>query len=326
MTFAILMSLITLGLYCVQQLGVTLAVGAETILLVAYLQAVRDGVVDEEEKGFARAVRSVKDFGLFFIIISGGALVANQFFTGQLNDFLSITVLFKWSLIGIGLFLGFVRGSGLITGLIQGLSAGTWYALFAVHILAPEAPWEQLVIFYGIWLVGFCMCWTVLVFSLRNKKAAYVAPARPVAASAVPKAAVVITPDRVKSTQETVVAEPAQARPIGSVEPRPDLAPASATFISPVTMTMPKQNPAAEPKTDAEGSAQAKPQPSIPTIPTPPTPPSMPIAASIPPPVPPPPPPKVPVSAPTTPPPPASWLHVMPKTPEELAKRKEQTS
>ena len=303
-----------------QQLGVTLAVGAETILLVAYLQSIRDGVVDDEEKGFARAVRSVKDFGLFFIILSGGAIVANQFFTDQLGNFLSITVLFKWSLIGIALFLGFIRGSSLTAGLLQGLSAGTWFALFAVHILAPEAPWMQLVTFYAIWLVGFSVCWTVLVFALKGKKSSYVATAhlpaeKQIKASAVSKAAVVITPDRVtvKPSQKSVVAEPAHVS---------DKL-VSAPFVPPVTVSMPKQNPAAEPKTDAEGSAQAKPLVPIPSIPKPPTPPPAPVAAAMPPP-PPVPPPKV-VPGPVAPPP-ASWLHVMPKTPEDLAKRKEQSA
>lgn len=250
MTFAISMSLINLGLYCIQQLGVTLAVGAETILLVAYLQAVRDGVVDDEEKGFARAVRSVKDFGLFFIIISGGALVAQQFFTGQLNEFLSIVVLFKWSLIGIALFLGFVRGSGLVTGLIQGLSAGTWYALFAVHILAPEAPWQELTTFYGIWLVGFALCWTILVFSLRNRKPAPVTfTAHPT--SALPKSAVVITPNRVAPVTQTIPkAEP--------VKPNP------APIAPPITVTMPKPPPAAPPAPPAAAAIPVPPPPAPP--------------------------------------------------------------
>lgn len=262
MTFAILTSLITLGVYCVQQFGVTLAVGAETILLVAYLQAVRDGIVDEEEKGFARAVRTVKDFGLFFIILSGGALLANQFLTGQLSSFLSVTVLFKWSLIGIVLFMTFItRGSSLTSGLLQGLAAGTWYALFAVHILAPEAPWVQLGTFYAIWLIGFSVCWTVLVFALRNRKPVPVVAARQT--SAIPRAAVVVTPDR-------VVSKPAQP-PTPSI-PRLPVAPAVQT-------------------------------------------------------IPPPPPPKAPVSVlvSAAAAPPASWLHVMPRTPEELARRRTQT-
>ncbi len=290
------MSLITLGLYCVQQLGVTFAVGAETVMLVAYLQSVRDGVVDEEEKGFARAVRSVKDFGLFFIILSGGAIFANQFFTGQLTEFLSITVLFKWSLIGIVLFMSLiVRGPSLVAGLLQGLSAATWYALFAVHILAPEAPWEQLVTFYAVWLVGFSLCWTIIVFALKGKKPAYVAS--PI--NAVSKAAVVITPDRVK--------------PVFKPAPQPVVAPAPVVaFVPPVTVTMPKQEIPVAPK---------------PSIPTPPVPQPAPVAATMPPPppVPPPPPPKVSVPAPAAPPPPASWLHVMPRTPQELAERKTQT-
>lgn len=185
MTLAILLSLANLALYCMQQLGVTLGVGAETVLLVAYLQSVRDGVVDEKEQSFARAVRHVKDMGLFLMILSGAAIVTTQFLTGQLTDFLSVIVWFKWSLIGIVLFMTFaVRGYSLAAGLLQGLSAGTWYALFAVHILAPTASWLQLGTFYALWLVGFCLCWSMLVFALRGKPGAasiraYSAPAKP---------------------------------------------------------------------------------------------------------------------------------------------------
>ena len=69
------------------------------------------------------------------------------------------------------------------------------------------------------------------------------------------------------------VTEPAQDRPIGSVEPRPDLAsaparPAGGSTLPvavtapnniPIRIETPQQNPAVEPKTDAEGSAPAKP-------------------------------------------------------------------
>lgn len=314
MTFAIFMSLITLGLYCMQQLGMALAVGAETVLLVAYLHAVRDGVVDDEEKGFARAVRGVKDFGLFFIIVSGGALIANQFLTEQLSQFLSIVVLFKWSLIGIALFLGFIRGSSLTSGLLQGLSAGTWYALFAVHILAPEASWIELATFYGIWLVGFSVCWSVLVFALRNKKPIAIIAARP--ASAKPRPSVVIVPDN------KVVPITPIAKPVSIV---PDI----PSVVKPVLSTAP---PAALSTTiSAPPPAVPKPPVALPPVPKPPVPP--PLSAPNPP-VPPPapmatpsmPPPPVPqAQAPVTAPP-ASWLHVMPRTPEEVEKRKSQTT
>lgn len=328
------MSLVNLGLYCLQQFGMTLGVGAETILLVAYLQSVRDGIVDDKESGFARAVGGVKDFGLALIITSGAGIVALQFLNGQLNEFLSIVVFFKWSLIGIVLFMTFItRGPSLAAGLLQGLSAGTWYALFAVHILAPAAPWEQLAMFYAVWLVGFSICWTALVFALRNRRPLAAVATRPT--SAISKAAVIITPDRVI---EKPAPKPAQDRPSGSGEPRPGLASVSAIVKPPhqnlagasITTVMPQINPEMR-ATGHESSslpAQAGPKEQarqdlpkasiIPVVPKPPAPPTPP------PPPPPPAPPPPPVSSPKAPPP-AEWLHVMPRTPEELAKRKAQT-
>ncbi|MBY0472954.1 hypothetical protein K2Q00_01540 [Patescibacteria group bacterium] len=65
-------------------------------------------------------------------------------------------------------------------------------------------------------------------------------------------------------SKRKIMSEPAQVRPIGSVEPRPDLAPASATVGAtstniPIRIETPQQNPVAPPQAASEGSAQAKP-------------------------------------------------------------------
>jgi hypothetical protein len=286
MTFAILLSLSNLLLYCIQQLGVTLGVGAETTLLVAYLHTMRDGVADDQEKGFARAVRHVKDLGLFLIIASGIGILVVQFFNGQLNQFFTTVVFVKWSLIGIVLFMSFiVRGYTIIAGLLQGLSAGTWYALFAIHILAPTASWLQLGIFYALWLAGFTLCWSVLVFALRGKPGS--APrAAPAAAKPVQKA------PEVKHMQSSVTASPQPRSVYASV-------PAPATSV-----VMPSATQAKQPQVIQKNPPQAAPVKPAPTPPPPTIKPAinLPVAA-----------------APISP----IWLHVMPKSPEELAKRKE---
>ncbi len=49
MTLAISLGLVNLILYCAQQFGIALGVGAETVLLVASLQAMRDGSINDED-------------------------------------------------------------------------------------------------------------------------------------------------------------------------------------------------------------------------------------------------------------------------------------
>ncbi len=303
MTFAILLSLANLLLYCIQQLGVTLGVGAETTLLVAYLQTMRDGVADDQEKGFARAVRHVKDLGLFLIIASGIGIVAVQYFSGQLGQFFTIVVLFKWSLIGIVLFMSFiVRGYTIIAGLLQGLSAGTWYALFAIHILAPTASWFQLGIFYALWLAGFTLCWSVLVFALRGKPGSAPRTA-PSAAKPVQKA------PEVKHMQSSVASSP-QPRSVYASAPAPaaktvTMPSAAQASLQPApasTKVLPQQPQVAQVK-------PAQPAPAKPAVPNVPPPPQRPAANT-----------NLPATtAPISP----IWLHVMPKSPEELAKRKQ---
>ncbi|MCX6820287.1 MAG: hypothetical protein NT019_03350 [Candidatus Adlerbacteria bacterium] len=170
MSFVLSFSFVSLLLYCVQQFGMALGVGAQTVLLLAYLHSMRDGAYDDQEKKFAKAVRHVMDFGFVSILLSGLGIVVLAYLAGQQEAFFSTIFLFKWSLISILLALSILnRGTSLVAGLLQGLTAGTWYALFVVHILAPEAPWLQLGEFYGAWLVGFTLCWTLVVFALRGK-------------------------------------------------------------------------------------------------------------------------------------------------------------
>ena len=49
--------------------------------------------------------------------------------------------------------------------IVHGFAGGTWFALFVLHILAPVAPWETLLLLYGAWLAGFFLCWIGLVFA-----------------------------------------------------------------------------------------------------------------------------------------------------------------
>ncbi len=168
---AAMLELVNLLLYCAQQLGVMLGVGAETVILIAYLFAMRDGSRDEKEEHFAHAVKRVLFVGLWLIILSGLAITALEFMGGEGGVVFAPAYLFKCVLIAGVLLLSLsVRGSSIPAGLLEGIAGGTWYALFVVHILAPVATWYTLVVIYALGLVGFMACWTALVLSLRGGK------------------------------------------------------------------------------------------------------------------------------------------------------------
>ncbi len=314
MIFAASLSIINLILYCVQQLGVTLGVGAETVLLVAYLQSMRDGVVDDKEKGFARAVRHVMDFGLFFIIISGIGVVASSYLSGQ-QELFSTIFLFKWSLIGIVLFMSLAnRGSSLTAGLLQGLSAGTWYALFVVHILAPQASWLELGAFYAVWLGGFSLCWTLIVFALRGKPGIRGSLTPPPVSKAVLQPAVVITANKVMPPPHVVPPPPPPAQKMPPpIPPAPIVVkPIPAVVAAPVPFPVPPPPPA-KPIIQPPPPPLPKvilPMPPVPVIkiqspdvPIPPVPPSAPPPAEV-------------KTGPLI------GLHVMPRTLEEVQQRR----
>lgn len=164
--------LVSLVLYSAQQLGIVLAVGGQTIVLVAYLIAMRDRVIDPQEAQFARAVRTVLVAGLGLIVLSGLGISAIHYLAGDFGILNSPAYLFKWALVvGVGLFtLGI--GKGLVPQWLgEALAGGTWYALFFLHILAPVTTWENLLMLYGGWLAAFALGWVALVFGTRERGA-----------------------------------------------------------------------------------------------------------------------------------------------------------
>ncbi len=162
--------LVNLLLYCSQQLGVTLGVGAETIMLAAYLIAMRDGVVDAKETQYARAIRRTMAVALILIVISGLGISALHIIAGKSSILATPAYLFKILLILLVGVLTLARRSMPQSSWVEGLIGGTWYALFLVHILAPVTGWANLFVMYAVWLVGFVICWEILVVMRRDKK------------------------------------------------------------------------------------------------------------------------------------------------------------
>ncbi|HVU79799.1 MAG TPA: hypothetical protein VHD37_00375 [Candidatus Paceibacterota bacterium] len=158
---------INLGLYCVQQAGIMLGVGAETIILIVYFLSMRDGRVEPKEEQFGRAVHRVLRWGLALIIASGILITGLHVLLGQLDIVYQPAFLLKWILVGAVVGMEAARRKQLFAHYgWEGTAAAQWYALFILHILAPIATWADLLILYGIWFAGFTAMFVSLVHVL----------------------------------------------------------------------------------------------------------------------------------------------------------------
>ena len=165
MSFSV--DVVNLLLYSAQQLGVMLGVGSASILLVAYLVSLRDGVVDSKEEQFGRAVTRVQTIGLWIIILSGLAITAIHISNGALDIVLSPAFLFKWILIAVLFGASLFRQTNPYPHFIwEGITGATWYALFIVHILAPVVAWIDLIVLYTVWTGGFVLCFVAIFYAM----------------------------------------------------------------------------------------------------------------------------------------------------------------
>jgi hypothetical protein len=161
------LELINQVLYFMQQLGIALGVGAESVMLVAYLSAVKDGIIDKEEAQFARAVHNVLYVGVLCIILSGIGVTALHLFLGEAAIVFLPAYLFKWVLIVAVLSLG-ALWYVLPQSIINGLTGSVWYALFVLHIFSSDtATWGMLLFQFGIWIVGFNLVWWGAVYVMQ---------------------------------------------------------------------------------------------------------------------------------------------------------------
>lgn len=164
------LELAELGLYCVQQLGVMLGVGAQLIVLLLYLIAVKDGTVDSKEQYFLSATKRVLYFGVICIVISGILITFIHLREAQAAIIFSPAYLFKWLLIGFAVVLALFDYSDQPSlAIIKGLAGATWFGLFAIHILAPQTTWLLLGLLFGTWMLGFMTLWLSITFMLSGK-------------------------------------------------------------------------------------------------------------------------------------------------------------
>lgn len=154
---------LALFFFFLQQLGMTLGVGASTFMVMLYIIANADGRIDDSERTFLRAIYITLRIGLYLIIASGLAITAAHFLAGDASLIEKPTYMFKWVLIGIlianGLLMRMKKLSLTIGGTIAG---GSWYALFVVHTLALDVSWTLLVGLYLLWLALFAIAFRVL--------------------------------------------------------------------------------------------------------------------------------------------------------------------
>lgn len=151
-----LMETIGLILFLLQQLGMTLGVGASAFALVFHLAAERDGTVEPAESSFLQITNTVLRTGLFFIIGSGLLITAAHVLAGEAAVVLEPAFVFKWLLIGIVLVNGLLMSLSVVPPSVgRPLAGGTWLALFLLHNLAPEAALPVLAMLYLGWLALF---------------------------------------------------------------------------------------------------------------------------------------------------------------------------
>jgi hypothetical protein len=218
MSFSV--EVISLLLYLVQQLGIVLGVGAQTVLLVAHVIAARDGIIEKREEHVGKLVGYVLLFGLFCIISSGIAITLLHVSMGEGGIAESPAYIFKWALIAFVSLLTFLTLKHPLSHAVwQGLLGSQWYALFMLHMLAPAAYWEDMLALCLLWSVGFMFLWSVVVYSTRAhpRKPAKPEPVRAVA-----------PPPMIKS--EPVIPKPPSA-PIIKIAP-PPVPPAPLPVVS----------------------------------------------------------------------------------------------
>ncbi len=152
------------AIYVVQQLGVMLGVGAQTVLLCTHLVAVHHGEVESRHINYAHAARFALGVGILLMVISGLVAVAVHSFSGELEVLLAPAFLFKWFLIAcLIIFLLIQPKVASWSGTFFAFSGGSWFALFLVHSLGPVTSWSTLWVLYVLWSIFFALVWACFV-------------------------------------------------------------------------------------------------------------------------------------------------------------------
>ncbi len=170
---ALYIEIFDLFFYCIQQLGIMLGAGGETVVLLSYLLALKEGNIPKESTRFATAVARVVQCGIFFIVSSGIGITLLHYSIGQTSIVYEPAYLFKWALIGLVSAIAIAGYFKKERGpLLMGLGGGAWYGLFIVHILAPISTWGSLGFLWVVWMVLFVLSWMGLARFMGHQKSA----------------------------------------------------------------------------------------------------------------------------------------------------------
>ncbi|HYF13139.1 MAG TPA: hypothetical protein VD928_02500 [Candidatus Paceibacterota bacterium] len=201
----------TLVLYGVQQLGVVLGVGAQTVILIVYAIATHDRIIEAKEEQFGRVVHKVLQLGLLCMIASGAIITFMHLSAGEGEIIFSPAFVFKWSLI-VGLaVLEIARFNKAFTSYWwEGFAAANWFALFVLHILAPVAVWIDLIVLYIMWLIGFLLCWSSIIYATRKRDAMSARSFSTPASAAIRPSPIIqkIAPSPIKLTPPSIAPKP----------------------------------------------------------------------------------------------------------------------
>ena len=154
-----MLELFELAIYVLQQFGVMLGVGAQTVLLCTTLLIEHHGATREPHGLYARAARMGLRASLVAIVISGAGAVLFHLALQEGATLMQPAFLFKWILIA-GLVALQVRSvEEKLRSAYSVVAGGTWYALFLVHSLGPVTSWTLLWALYIAWMIFFAASW-----------------------------------------------------------------------------------------------------------------------------------------------------------------------
>jgi hypothetical protein len=258
-----MIELLDFVLWCVQEAGVLLSVGAALAVMLGYLFALRDGKISEKEARYSRNSHRAIDIGLALMILSGIVIVGVHMSLGQAQIVFSPVFVFKWLLI-IGLSCLYVaeRKKPYASALTEGAIGATWLALFLVHTVHPDVSWLMLGILYAVLLAVFLAVWMIIV-KLSIKQIQTAAPASALKPIVQPKAVpAMATPAPIVQKAAVLPSPPPTPKPIAAPVPAP-VAPIAAKAAvplpaKPIASSAPTPAPAAKLPVVAEAKPPAK--------------------------------------------------------------------
>ncbi len=206
-----------------------IAVSAAVAVAAGYIVALHDGVVSDREARYSKNSRRVLDVGLALMILSGIAIVALHFSEAQGSIVYSPVFLFKWLLI-LALTTIYIvqRGKPYAHFLVEGATAGSWVALFVVHVVAPDFSWAVLFGLYAVIVGVFLGLWSVLIKMNQKPAAKPVVPVQTQMSAAVMQPATPIAQPVIKAVAPAPIvpkAAPAPVAPIVVAAPKPPAPP-----------------------------------------------------------------------------------------------------